>query len=76
MTEYFGKRGMTVSVEVFLFKSFMKYHKQVYLAVLDRCDQATLETLCIADTVLQQFSRDYPQIVRIELKSDNAGKIF
>lgn len=64
---------MTVSVEVFIFKSFSKYHKQVYLAALDRCDQGLLETLCIADTVLHQFSRDYPQIVQIKLKSDNAG---
>lgn len=73
MNEYFGKRGMTVSVEVFITKVFETYHKHVYLVALDRCDQGVLETLCIADTVIEQFSKDHPQIKEIELKTDNAG---
>lgn len=76
MVDYFGKRGMTVSVEVFIFKSFETYHKQVYLVALDRSDQGALETLCIADIVLQQFKKDYPQIARLDLKTDNAGSTF
>lgn len=73
MNEYFGKRGMTVSVEVFILKPFESYLKQVYLVALDVCDQGSLETLCIADAVLQQFSRDYPEVDRLEIKTDNAG---
>lgn len=76
MNDYFGKRGMTVSVEVFIFKVFETFHKQVYLVALDRSDQGAIETLCIADTVLQQFSIDYPRIVRLDLKTDNAGSIL
>lgn len=64
---------MTVSVEVFIFKSFNSYYKQVYLVAIDRSDQGSLETLCIADAVLEEFSNDYPHIKQIELKSDNAG---
>lgn len=73
MNEYFGKRGMTISVEVFLFKAFGTYFKQVYLVALDRCEQNAVETLCIADIVLEQFKKDFPQIVRLEVKTDNAG---
>lgn len=73
MTEYFGKRGMTISVEVFIYKVAGIYCKQVYLVALDRCDQNLVDTLCIADLVLQQFKNDYPHIDRIELKTDNAG---
>lgn len=75
MQEYFGKRGMTVSVEVFLSKLYMTYHKQVYLVALDRCEQGTVDTLCIADKVIQQFSRDNPNITDLFLKSDNAGSV-
>jgi hypothetical protein len=73
MSEYFGKRGMSVSVEVFISKSFTSYQKQVYLVALDRCEQNTRETLCIADVVLKQFCDDNPHVKRIELKTDNAG---
>lgn len=63
------------SVEVFISKAFNTYQKQVvYLVALDRCDQSSLDTLCIADVVLDQFSKDNPHIKRIEIKSDNAGQ--
>jgi hypothetical protein len=75
MNEYFGKRGMTVSVEVFITKPCTTYQKHVYFVALDRCDQNSLETLCIADIVLDQFQKDFPSIKQIELKSDNAGNI-
>lgn len=76
MQEYFGKRGMSVSVEVFIKKLFEAYHKQVYLVTLDRCDQGVVETLCIADKVLQKFSRDNPDVKELFLKTDNAGTVF
>lgn len=76
MSEYFGKRGMTVSVVVFLTKAIMSYHKQVYLVALDKSDQGTVDTLCIADIVLEQFKKDSPHITSIDLKTDNAGTTF
>lgn len=76
MSEYFGKRGMTVSVEVFLTKIMTSFHKQVYLVALQKSDQGTLDTLCIADTVLDQFSKDFPHIKTLDLKTDNAGTTF
>lgn len=76
MTEYFGKRGITVSIEVFLMKLSMSYHKQIYLTAIDRSDQGTLDTLCIADVVLDQFSKDFPHINEIDIKTDNAGLLL
>lgn len=73
MIEYYGKRGISVSVEVFISKSFSTYIKQVYLVALDRCDQDMLQTLCIAEIVLDQFSKDCPHIKEIKIKTDNAG---
>lgn len=73
MQEYFGKRGMTVSVEDFISKILDSYVKFVYLIALDRCDQDALETLCIADVSIAQFKKDCPHTKQIKLKSDNAG---
>lgn len=76
MIEYFGKRGMSVSVEVFISKALGSHLKLVYLVALDRCDQDALETLCIADVVAEQFKKDSPHTKQLWLKSDNAGKTF
>ncbi|CAH0546967.1 unnamed protein product [Brassicogethes aeneus] len=73
MTEYFGKRGFSLSVEVFLIKNEEKWQKFVYFVALDRCEQELLDCLSIADIVLQQFSHDNPLIKQLHLKSDNAG---
>lgn len=73
MIDYFGKRGMTVSVEVFISKTSDTYLKLVYLVSLDRCEQDALEMLCIADVVLKQFKKDSPHTEQVKLKTDNAG---
>lgn len=65
---------MTVSVEVFITKSSTTYCKHVYLASLDKCDQGAVETMCIADRVLEKFSSDHPNVKKLFLKTDNAGK--
>lgn len=75
MAEYFGKRGMSVSVEVFISKVLDSFIKSVYLVALNRCDQDTIDTLCIADVVLKKFSEDSPHTKKIKIKSDNAGKL-
>lgn len=53
-----------------------EFLKQVYLVVLDRCEQSMLDTLSIADIVLAEFHKDYPNITGLRLKSDNAGTYF
>lgn len=56
---------MPVSVEVFITKSVTTYCKQVYLVSLDKCDQGAVETLCIADKVIEKFSSDNPHIKNV-----------
>lgn len=73
MSEYFGKSGMSVSVEVFITKSVETYCKYVYLPALDKCDQGALETICIAEKVLEKFSIDHPSVENLFVKTDNAG---
>lgn len=76
MSEYYGKRGMSVSVEVFITKIHTTYQKQVYLVALDRCDQGSIETLCIAEKVIEKFSIDNANVKEIFVKTDNAGIIL
>lgn len=66
---------MNEYMEVFITKSVSSYLKLVYLVALDRCDQDTVDTLCIADVVLEQFTKDSPHTKQIQLKTDNAGII-
>lgn len=73
MSEYFGKRGMSVSVEVFIMKLNDLYSKVTYLVALDRCDQNAADSLSIADLVLSEFSKDFPNVVSLRIKTDNAG---
>lgn len=74
MSDYFGKRGISISVEVFIMKIGQeKYLKHCYLVALDRCEQKMVDTLSIADITLKQFHRDFPQIDKLKIKSDNAG---
>ena len=47
--EYFGKKGLSLHVDVFLMKKNHMLHKQVYFTALYCCDQGTVDTLSIAD---------------------------
>lgn len=71
--QYFGKRGMSLSVEVFMMYNNGYWHKQVYLVAIDKCDQSLIDTLNVAEVVFTQFSKDFPGVEQVNLKSDNAG---
>lgn len=71
--DYFGKRGISVHVDVFLMKMDSAYHKAVYLTVSDQSKQDQAETLGVAKMVLQKFKHDYEKIEKLISKSDNAG---
>lgn len=73
MMFYFGKRGISVEVNVFIMKIGDVFHKKVYLVALEKTDQGMLDTLSIAKVVLDEFKLDYPHITAIRIKSDNAG---
>ena len=71
--EYFGKKGMSMHVDVFFTKSSGQLEKLVYLTLVFRCDQSKLETMNIADHVLGEFSKDFSSVTSLFAKSDNAS---
>ena len=75
-SDYFGKKGMSVHVDVFVQKNEQgKLTKLIYFTVLFRCDQDMLSTLNVAQHVLQQYKIDNSKfkIKKLLMKSDNAG---
>ena len=80
-SDYFGKKGMSVHVDVFFQKNEKgKLTKLVYFTVIFRCEQDMLSTLNVAHHVLQQYNIDNPQynidnpqVKKLLIKSDNAG---
>ena len=72
--EYFGKKGMSMHVDVFVLKKpDGSLTKHVYFTILYRCDQGTSAVISIADVVLKQFCQDEPLVCKLLAKSDNAG---
>ena len=70
--EYFGKKGMSLNVDV-LFTHSNDLMKHTYFTALTTCDQDVSETLCVSDHVLKQVRADFPNITSLYQKSDNAG---
>ena len=60
--EYFGKKVMSLHVDVFFMKKNHILHKQVCSTALYHCDQGTVDTLSIADIVLTRFLSDEPGV--------------
>lgn len=71
--EYFGKKGLSLHIDVFFYKSNDTLMKSVYFTVISRSDQDVYSTLCVAEVVIKQFQVDYPNIKILRAKSDNAG---
>ena len=71
--DYFGKKGMSLHVDVFFVKKNGQIIKHVYLTAVYRCDQGTSSVISIADAVLDQFIKDEPTVKYVFTKSDNAG---
>ena len=71
--EYFGKKGMSMHIDVFFLKENDHLKKHVYLTVIYHCDQGISSVISIADSVLDQFHKDEPGVVKLFTKSDNAN---
>ena len=70
---YFGKKGMSMHMDIFYTKQMEELVKQVYVTLVYRCDQSKVDTMNIASFVLQQFQSDFPLVNAINGKSDNAS---
>ena len=73
--DYFGKKGMSVHVDVLLTKAVTSSElmKSVYFTTIYRCDQDIIDTLCVAEHVLKEIQMDHPNIKQLFRKTDNAG---
>lgn len=74
MSEYFGKKGISLHVDVFFTKNEDgTIKKHVYHAISDVTNQDAGDTLAVFDVVLKQFKLDNPEINSLHIRSDNAG---
>ena len=71
--QYFGKKGISLYVDVMLVKEKMIVKKYVYHTVIYRCSQGMKDILNIAVIVLKKFKNDEPNITKCFVESDNAG---
>ena len=72
---YFGKKGMSVHVDVLLIKAVASSElmKSVYFTTIYRCDQGIIDTICIAEHVLKEIQKDHPNIRQLFRKTNNPG---
>ena len=70
---YFGKKGMSMHIDIFCTNQEENLLKQVYYTLVYRCDQSKIDTMNIASFVLLAFSQDFPRVHSVNGKSDNAG---
>ena len=69
--EYFGKKGMSLHIDVLLQQQQTGTpQKDVYFTATYRSDQDVVETLCVADHVLEQIKKDCPSLEGLYRKSD------
>ena len=71
--EYFGKKGMSMHIDVFFIKQNDELKKHVYFTNIYRCEQGVSSVISIADAVLDQFRQDEPEMSKLFAKSDNAN---
>ena len=61
--EYFGKKGMSLQVDVFFYKITNKdVVKFTCFTAIERCDQGLVDVLSISNVVLEEFTQDVPRV--------------
>ena len=71
--EYFGKKGMSLHIDVFFAKQNGNIRKRVYYSSVYHCDQRIADTSSLASTVLDKIKEDHPNNRDIYAKSDNVS---
>ena len=56
---------MSMHIDVFFLKENDNLKKHVYLTVIYHCDQGISSVISIADSVLDQFHKDEPGVVKL-----------
>ena len=72
--EYFGKKGMILHVDVIFFlDSNGDLQKNVSFTTVYQCDQGIINSLSIANLLLDKLHKELPRVNDLYVKSDNAG---
>ena len=71
--EYFGKKGMSLHVDILSLRKAEQLLKRVYFTAVYRSDQSTKDVISLADTVLNKFKQEEPNLCTLYTKSDNSG---
>ena len=72
--EYFGKKGMILHVDVIFFlDSNGDLQKNVSFTTVYQCDQGIINSLSIANLLLDKLYKELPRVNDLYAKSDNAG---
>jgi len=61
---------MPLHVDVFFFLNDDKLMKKVYFTAVYRCEQGLVDSLCLADVVLEKVKKDFLDF-QLYTKSDN-----
>lgn len=71
--DYFGKKGISLHVDILFTKKDGNLQKNVYFTSIYRCDQGVEDVLSLADSLIGEFKKDQPLIQSLYVKSDNAS---
>ena len=71
--EYYGKKGMSLHVDILFLKENGELVKRVYFTSVYRCDQSLVDSLCLSSVVLNKMKSDLPGLEQLYAKSDNAS---
>jgi len=71
--DWFGKRGITVHIDVVYMVVEGVTEKFVYITAVDNCDQDSSAQLSIFHHMLSKLVIDFPAIRNVYLKEDNAS---
>ena len=73
MDEWYGKRGISLHVDVLFFLENDHLKKMTYFTAIDRCPQDMISVLAVFEHVLKQIRQDFPHMRNLYIRSDNAG---
>ena len=71
--EYFGKKGMSLHVDILCIKKDNVFVKKGYFTAIYPCEQGLSDLICLAVVVLDKMKVDFPSLKNVYTKSYNAS---
>ena len=68
--DYFGKKGMTLHVDIIVTMVNMKLQKNIYFTSVKTVDRDAKDVLALADNILKKLQVEFPHIDKTYAKSD------